>query len=314
RVQDKAHAVDHENPCEEEVPCATHGQPLRARDRGPRGEPPHGGLAVHLRHAEPAGGIEAMRAELRDPVQLSIVTLRGAQTQPRPIERRTLAPIQRRVRVEDLQAAAQQDQQADRVDPVHDPERQRVPIDHAAQCSRRRHCGGRRRHRIFGNAGHARWHSDDSDELTLNCIRWTVPRGYIPRVAGDMLPGCPSTIRRRGAAGEPPCPSKANVLRSPARSVRSELPWCRPHWKRAPRLRRSTVPTRRPASISAMQNVLVASISPTPCRRKPPSTTLPRRWVDWMRWSTSPARFGSKRWPTAARKRSTSCIASTCAP
>ena len=54
---------------------------------------------------------------------------RARDREPRRRDRRVVAPVERRMGVEDVEAAAEQDRQADDVDPVHQAHRQAMPVD-----------------------------------------------------------------------------------------------------------------------------------------------------------------------------------------
>src|SRR6185437_9950838 len=55
-------SVEHEQPCEEEMPLAARGERTPARQGRPGGEAAHGGLAEYFGGAEDAGGVETCAA------------------------------------------------------------------------------------------------------------------------------------------------------------------------------------------------------------------------------------------------------------
>src|SRR3954463_2545672 len=70
-----------------------------------------------------------MTKELRDTPGLALIAIGHCQGEDRMIKRRGLPPIQRRMGVEDLEAAHQEDEQTDCIGPVCHPDHDRMPAD-----------------------------------------------------------------------------------------------------------------------------------------------------------------------------------------
>ncbi len=138
RVQQVGDAVDDEHPGKEEVPMARHRQPLRPRHRGPTRKAARARLAIRLRHTEHAGGLPRVPCE-RGRADRAGRRVLDPDRQPRRARVGVIAPVQRRVRVEDVQTTHQQDRQADDVDPMHHAHGQAVAVEAAGGWHRR--CG-----------------------------------------------------------------------------------------------------------------------------------------------------------------------------
>ena len=131
--------VEHADPREEEMPRARHRQPAIVGNRQPTTGTRDRELAVGVLRARRA------RRSCRIRVPSTRVTpcmppsgghARADHEQRRLPRVRRLAPVERRVRIEDLQPAHQQDRQRDDVDPVHDAHRQRVAVVEARRAER----------------------------------------------------------------------------------------------------------------------------------------------------------------------------------
>src|SRR6476659_9293561 len=120
-------AVDHPQPCEKEVPAAAQRQRARPGNRRPFGEPTLDAHAVGaFRHAKHPRRVEFSLADRSDAARLAVWPANGIDGEIRVIEPGCDTPVQRGMRVEDLQAAANQHDHAQQVDPVHDPQWQAV--------------------------------------------------------------------------------------------------------------------------------------------------------------------------------------------
>ena len=87
---------------------------------------------VPARGAKHARGVELMSEDGRYArSRISIVVRARGQREEGPVEIGCLPPGQKRARVEDLQSAHQEDDEADRVDPVADPHEGRMSDDDA---------------------------------------------------------------------------------------------------------------------------------------------------------------------------------------
>ena len=129
-VNRKNRAIDHEQPGKEEMPHAAHGEPLRPGQRRPVRKATRRHHAIHTRGAEHAGGIELPRPQLSD--SLNDCTggiLDRCNRKERMSEIRLFSPVERRVRIEDLQAAHQHHQQHARVQPVRNAHENRVAVE-----------------------------------------------------------------------------------------------------------------------------------------------------------------------------------------
>ena len=123
------------------------GAPSRAT-AGPGSSPSSGNARAaaravdRSRQAEHAGG-----HEVGPPMRVSPIGPVGVLRAPNEIHGSSkvelAAPVERRVGVEDVEAAHQQDRQADDVDPVHHAHRQAVPVEAARRRAERRgrRCG-----------------------------------------------------------------------------------------------------------------------------------------------------------------------------
>ena len=93
------------------------------------GKAARGELAVLIGCAEQTRGIELPRADLCDAFDDAAgIVLLAEQRHEGMIEIGDLPPVERRMGIEDLQAAHQHDEQAKRVDPVQRAHRARVPV------------------------------------------------------------------------------------------------------------------------------------------------------------------------------------------
>ena len=111
------------------MPEPAHGEPLRAGQRRPMGKAARGELAVVIGCAEETRRIEMPRADLRDAFDDAAgIVLLAEQRHEGMIEIGNLSPVERRMGIEDLQAAHQHDEQAKRVDPVQRAHRAGVPV------------------------------------------------------------------------------------------------------------------------------------------------------------------------------------------
>src|SRR6185437_3498982 len=108
-VDRERQSVEHEQPCEEEMPLAARGERTPARQGRPGGEAAHGGLAEYFGGAEDAGGIEACAADLRDAPDFAGWRLDRGHREDRFVEMAGHAPIERGMGVEYLQTAHQHD-------------------------------------------------------------------------------------------------------------------------------------------------------------------------------------------------------------
>ena len=90
------------------MPEPAHGEPLRSRQRRPLGKAARHANAIHIRSAENARGVEMPWPDLGH-ADIPRVRVLSRQRQHGVVEIRALAPIQRRVGMEDLQAAHQQE-------------------------------------------------------------------------------------------------------------------------------------------------------------------------------------------------------------
>ena len=122
-------SVQQEEPGEKEVPAAPHGEVAVTGKRRP---PRNAALLVSAlgitAEPEQARGIEVPAEQRSNAVNL-LVMRHWPHGEDRLVEIRFLAEIKRGVGVEDLQAAHQQDQQHERVDPMGDAHRPRMAID-----------------------------------------------------------------------------------------------------------------------------------------------------------------------------------------
>ena len=130
RIRDVTQTVDHEHPGEEEVPAPCHRQPAAVGNRQPRGEGTLDEIAVgSFGRAQDAGRHKIVAENGRDADRIALAILTRADLEQRRAPRvRRLAPIECRMRAEDVEPAQQQDRKRDDVDPVHQPHRQRVAV------------------------------------------------------------------------------------------------------------------------------------------------------------------------------------------
>src|SRR5712692_686557 len=132
RPETKAQTVQNEDPGEEEMPPTPHGQPLRPRQCRPGREAALLELAsAFARGAQHPRRIELASQDLRDAPRLTLGGFHCLQSEQRALGVRALTPVERRMRVEDLEPAHDQDDEAERGEPVAEPGRQRVAVDPA---------------------------------------------------------------------------------------------------------------------------------------------------------------------------------------
>ena len=131
RPDEVREAVQHEDPREEEMPRARHRQPAVVGNR----DPPRKARAAYARRRGPSTTpstpvVSNSRPNTRvTPCMPPLGRHARADLEHRRRARvRRLAPVERRMRVEDVEPAHQQDRQRDDVDPVHDAHRQRVAV------------------------------------------------------------------------------------------------------------------------------------------------------------------------------------------
>ena len=123
RIADVREAVDDKYPGKEEMPAASHGEPLVAGDGRPGWEASFGELAVDARRAEHASGFELAPEDAGHADHRVAFFPRRQLEDRRPAVIGLASPVQRRMRIENLQAAHQQQRERDDVDPVHEPHR-----------------------------------------------------------------------------------------------------------------------------------------------------------------------------------------------
>src|SRR5689334_5424240 len=124
-IQAEEQSVEHEDPGEEQVPLPSHGQPFAARNRRPGRERSN----RSSREAEHPGGVERMAQHGGDPFDLASLHPHGFDGQNRPIAVRTLAPIERLMRVENLKSGHDENGEADDVEPMSETNRNGMPVD-----------------------------------------------------------------------------------------------------------------------------------------------------------------------------------------
>jgi hypothetical protein len=124
RVRHIPQAGDDEDPRKEQVPLPAHRQPSRSRHGRPGGK----GSRRMIGISEDAGRLERTAQDGRDAFD---VPGRGSH---RPngcqgfISIGSVAPVQRRMGIEDLQAAHDEDHERNGVDPMCQPNGNRVPV------------------------------------------------------------------------------------------------------------------------------------------------------------------------------------------
>lgn len=111
-------AVDDEQPGNEEMPAPARCQILIARQGQPVRKTAHCSLAVDIRNPENARRIKAQSAQVRHALQRITFLFRLHRNEGRIVVGAILAPIERRMGVEYLQAAIQQHRHAQHVHPV----------------------------------------------------------------------------------------------------------------------------------------------------------------------------------------------------
>jgi hypothetical protein len=128
------------------VPAPPHRQPARPRHGKPGRKAAHCGRAIAVfGDTQYARGVEFVVADTGSADEVSRRILMGLQRQQLLALVGSIAPGKTRVRVEYLQPAEEHQCQCDDVDPVHDPDRQGMPVDQLPRwCQRFRH---RRRYR-----------------------------------------------------------------------------------------------------------------------------------------------------------------------
>src|SRR4029079_5494289 len=124
--------VEHEQPGDEEMPTPSHGEVALTG----YGERPVKAALIELavgvgRKPEHAGRVEAMTKDGGDAFG-AVALLHGFHGGQRIVEGGLRSEIESGMGVEDLQAAHQQEQEHERIDPVGDAHRARMPIDDLA--------------------------------------------------------------------------------------------------------------------------------------------------------------------------------------
>src|SRR5690349_7949158 len=107
------------------MPLPPHCKPSPARYGRPAGKRAHGVIRV----PEYSGCIERVTEHCGDAFDLPVIQLHRTYREQRMVTVRPVAPIEGRMRVEDLQAAHHEDEEPDNVEPMGDPYRKTVPID-----------------------------------------------------------------------------------------------------------------------------------------------------------------------------------------
>ena len=124
--------VQQKQPGKEEVPAPPDGEVALTGKRRPPRKPAHvisaAGIAGEPQHAR---GVEVQAEHCGDAVDL-VALLHRPHGEDRAVEIRFRAEIKRGMGVEDLQAAHQEHQQHERVDPMGEAHRARMPIDDLA--------------------------------------------------------------------------------------------------------------------------------------------------------------------------------------
>src|SRR5215831_7979932 len=106
RIDRKEQSIDDKNPGEEQMPLPSHREPSRAGDCRPTGK----GADRPVRIAKHAGGVERMSQNRRDPADVAILYSDWTNGKKRTIAIGTISPIERRMGIEDLQPAHDEDE------------------------------------------------------------------------------------------------------------------------------------------------------------------------------------------------------------
>ena len=113
-IEAKEESIDHKNPGKEQMPPPSHGQPLGAGKSGPTWETP----CPFPGKSEHSGGVKDMPSHHCNPFTLTAFGFDRRHCQERTIPIGAIAPIESGMRVENLKAAHDENQDAEGIDPV----------------------------------------------------------------------------------------------------------------------------------------------------------------------------------------------------
>src|SRR5215471_9986236 len=133
-VDEICEPVQDKQPGEKEMPAPALGKRLVARQRQPIRECASRQIAVRIgEDAENARGVDFGAADLHPADGRSFEALFGVNREDRRIAFVAgIAPIETRVRIEDLETAHQQDRDAEHVQPVREADKKRMAINQLA--------------------------------------------------------------------------------------------------------------------------------------------------------------------------------------
>ncbi len=124
RIDGKDQTIDNEDPCEEEIPLSPHRESFRARNCGPTGK----GAPGAVRIAQHSCRIKGMSQNGRNPMEVAVGGFDGTNREQWLVAVGTISPIERGMSIEDLQAAHNENEDTDDIEPMTQTHRQRMSI------------------------------------------------------------------------------------------------------------------------------------------------------------------------------------------
>ncbi|MNI37299.1 hypothetical protein D3C73_913860 [compost metagenome] len=133
-------AIGHEQPREKEMPAATGGEILIARQCQPGRKAACRRFAIDFGNAQHAGGFDRQAADAGHTLYPITILHRLHGDEGWIVVGAILAPVKSRMRIEDLQPAEQQNRHAQHIQPMRQPHRETVATDESSFSGDRR-CG-----------------------------------------------------------------------------------------------------------------------------------------------------------------------------